>query len=166
MTRNPPSGRKNKGRERLFWIGLAVIGAGVFIALIVMASAKEPPGRSDHWHARYAVIVCGVPRPQFPFTQGGIHTHGDGVIHSHPHNRSEMGRNANLGRFFASAGVVFARDRIEFPDGTRYRNGDRCPDGNAGMLRLLVNGKPSDAFDRYVPRDRDTIVIEFGPPAK
>ena len=166
MTRGSTSARKDRGRERIFWIGLAVIGVGVFIALILMAGGEEPPRRSDHWHARYQVIICGVPRPQFPFTRRGIHTHGDGVIHIHPENRSEMGRNANLRRFFESAGAVFARDRIELPDGTRYRNGDRCPDGSTGMLWLLVNGRPSDAYERYVPRDGDTVVVEFGPPAR
>jgi len=166
MTRDSRSTRKGHGRERFFWIGLAVIGLGVFIALILMAGADEPPRRGNHWHARYVVIICGVPRPQFPYTQGGVHTHGDGVVHIHPESRSEMGRNANLRRFFESAGAVFAQDRIELPDGTRYRNGDRCPDGTAGMLRLLVNGKPSDAYERYVPRDGDTIVVEFGPPAR
>lgn len=165
--RDPRKARTaDRRRERIFWIGLALVGAALFIGLIVMAGGEQPPRRGDHWHARYAVVICGVPRPQFPTTQGGVHTHGDGVIHIHPQSRAETGRNANLRRFFESAGVTLARNRIEFPGGTRYRNGDRCPDGTAGSLRLVVNGKTSDAFERYVPQDRDTIIVEFGPPSR
>lgn len=166
MSKASTKARADRTRDRVFWIGLGVAGAALFIVLLVMAGGEQPPRRGDHWHARYAVVICGVPRPQFPPTQGDVHTHGDGVIHSHPQARSETGKNANLRRFFQSAGVGFARERIEFPDGTRYRNGDPCPDGSPGTLRLLVNGRPSDAFERYVPRDRDTIVVEFGPPSR
>lgn len=159
--------KRTGNRERYFWIGLGALGTAIFVALILLAGGSgQRPRAGDHWHARYVVIVCGLPRPHFPVTPGGVHTHGDGVIHIHPQTRREGGKAAHLARFFASAGVSFGRDGIAFPDGTRYRNGDRCPDGRAGSLRLLVNGKPSDAFDRFVPRDGDVIVVEFGPPSQ
>jgi len=134
-----------------------------FVALLFAASSKPRlPRVGDHWHARYSVAICGQTLAPFPYTPGNVHTHGDGVIHIHPQAPFESGRNANLGRFFASAGVVFARGRLEFPDGRRFREGDRCPDSRQGRVRVLVNGKPSDAFERYVPQDGDQIVIEFG----
>lgn len=149
--------------QRYLWIGLAVLAA-VSFGVLLAAVARQPKGPSvgAHWHARYSLLICGQPHPQFPFTPGNVHTHGDGVIHIHPVTPAEAGKNANLQRFFRSAGVTFARDRIVFPDGKTYRNGDRCPDGTVGEVRLQINGKPATAFERYVPQNGDTIVVEFG----
>lgn len=156
--------RRPSGKQRYLWIGLAAVAVFVFVALLFAAASRpRGPRVGDHWHARYAVVICGERRPQFPFTQGGVHTHGDGVIHIHPQLSSESGRNATLGRFFGSAGVKFTRDSIAFPDGKAYRNGDRCPDGRLGTLHLLVNRTRSNAFDRYIPQDGDSLVVEFGP---
>ncbi|MDQ7820788.1 MAG: hypothetical protein QN173_08390 [Armatimonadota bacterium] len=144
---------------------LAVAGGLLTFTGLLVLAARQPalPRVGDHWHARYAVVVCGRERPPFPPTPGNVHTHGDGLIHIHPVLPVEAGRNATLGRFFASAGVRFSRDALEFPDGTVYRTGDRCPDGRPGRLRLLVNGRSRDAFDTYVPQDGDTIEVRFGP---
>lgn len=148
--------------RRHAWIGLGAAAVVAFGGLLVVAATRPvPPRVGDHIHARYGVVICGQLHPQFPFTPGNVHTHGDGVIHVHPANAGEAGRNANLARFFESAGVKFSRDWIVFPDGKAYRNGDRCPDGSIGTVRLVMNGEPSDAFERYVPRDGDTIVVEF-----
>lgn len=140
-------------------IALAVVA---FAAMLFLSATRERlPRVGDHWHARYSVVICGETLPPFPTTPGNVHTHGDSVIHIHPAVPAEAGRNANLARFFASAGVAFSSDRLELPDGRVVRNGDRCPDGQAGQIGLLVNGNSSDEFDRYVPQDRDVIVVEF-----
>lgn len=153
--------------QRYLWIGLAALAAVAFITLLV-TSARQPKGPpvGTHWHARYSLVICGQPHPQFPFTPGNVHTHGDGVIHIHPVTPVEAGKNANLQRFFLSAGVTFARDRIVFPDGKTYRSGDLCPDRTVGEVRLQVSGRPSNAFERYIPQNGDTIVVEFGGRAK
>lgn len=153
--------------QRYLWLGLAVLAVVVFVALLA-AAARQARGVpvGAHWHARYSMAICGQQHPQFPPAPGNVHTHGDGVIHLHPTTPAEAGRNANLKRFFLSAGVVFSRDRIVFPDGKTYRNGDRCPDGTVGEVRLLVNGKPSTVFERYLPQDGDTVVVEFDGRAK
>ncbi len=150
-------------RQRLIRAGL--LAAGVAVVAIVVAAASRPktPQIGDHWHARYLVVICGKPVPDMPFTLGGIHTQGDGVIHIEPRTAADAGRNANLQRFFASAGVTFARDRIAFPNAMVFRNGDRCPDGTVGTVRLLVNGRPNRSFERYVPLDGDIIVVQFSP---
>lgn len=157
-----PARQQRSGLSRYLWIGLAVLAVVVFVILLV-AAPRQPRGApvGAHWHARYSLVLCGQPHPQFPFTPGNVHTHGDGVIHIHPVTPAEADNNANLQRFFQSAGVTFARARIVFADGKAFRNGDRCPDGSAGTVHLLVNGKVNNAFDRYMPRDGDAIVIEF-----
>jgi hypothetical protein len=139
-----------------------VVGLALFVGLLVTAAIRAPlPGIEDHWHARYSIVMCGQVQPVLPFTPGNVHTHGDGLIHIHPEVRSEAGNNANLRRFFSSAGVTFSANAIEFPDSRALRNGDRCPDGTTGRLRLLVNGNGSQEFERYVPRNGDVIVIQF-----
>lgn len=154
--------RRPAPRRRSVWIAAALFGATTFVALLVLVGSRPRlPRIGDHWHARYRVVICDQEYPRFPPTPGGVHTHGDGVIHIHPQSRDESGWNANLGRFFGSAGVEFSQDRIAFPDGKTYRNGDRCPNGQAGTVRLSVNGTAHEDFERYVPQDGDTIVVEF-----
>lgn len=159
----PPVDRMPSPSRRYLILGGVVVVVGI-VAAIVVAITPQPkfPQVGDHWHARYLVVICGKPLPDMPLTVGAIHTQGDGVIHVEPKTTAEAGRNANLGRFFASAGVKFARNQIAFPTGRVYRDGDRCPDGTVGNIRLLVNGEPNRAHERYVPSDGDTIVIQFG----
>ena len=65
--------------------------------------ATNTPG--DHWHTALDVNVCGEwldPPPAFekPYdspnqvANAGIHSHGDGLIHTHPFVVSEEGSNA------------------------------------------------------------------------
>lgn len=144
------------------WL-IGAVAAGIALAIAVVASPRPKlPHAGDHWHARYLVVICGKPVPDLPSTTGPIHTQGDGIIHVEPKTSAEAGRQANLDRFFASAGMIFTRDQIGLPDGHVYRDGDRCPDGTTGRVRLLVNGRVQRAFERYVPADGDTIVVQFG----
>lgn len=149
-------------RRRLIQIGVAVVVVAIPAMIVATSPRSKLPQVGDHWHARYLVVICGKPMPDMPVTAGGIHTRGDGVIYVEPTTTADAGRNANLGRFFTSAGVRFARDQITFPTGQVYRNGDRCPDGTVGNVRLLVNGQPNRTYERYVPSDGDTIVVQFG----
>ena len=70
-----------------------------------------PPARpQDHWHTYLGVNICGqwlTPVPAFEQPVGapagtqnaGIHSHGDGLIHTHPFVASEEGNNATLGKY-------------------------------------------------------------------
>ncbi|MGH2400270.1 MAG: hypothetical protein ACRDFA_01120 [bacterium] len=156
----PSRGRRRSGGY--LWIGAGAVALALFVGLLVTAAIRAPlPRIGDHWHAKYSIVVCGRAESPLPFTSGNVHTHGDGLIHIHPEVPSEAGNNANLRRFFSGAGMTFTASAIEFPDGRAYRNGDRCPDGAAGRVRLIVNGRASDAYDRYVPRNGDLILIQF-----
>jgi hypothetical protein len=98
------------------------------------------------------------------------------LIHIHPHASIEEGKNANLERFFRSMGVTFNEDLLRLPDGQEFRDGDTCPDGQAGTLRLLVGkttnlGIPggctdyalNDKFEKYVAQQNECVLVEFGP---
>jgi hypothetical protein len=42
-----------------------------------------------------------------------------------------------------------------------YCNGDVCPDGKLGTIRMFVNEQPNTEFDKYVWKDKDEILITF-----
>ena len=65
--------------------------------------ATGEPG--DHWHSYLGVNICGEWLPNVPEFEApvgspvgsrnaGIHSHGDGLIHTHPFVSSEEGKNA------------------------------------------------------------------------
>ncbi|MFQ5989138.1 MAG: hypothetical protein ACE5K9_04395 [Candidatus Methylomirabilales bacterium] len=152
-------GQRRKSRRALL---IVVVGlTALVLVLILIGSRPQLPSVGDHWHARYEIIVCGERFPFLPYTQGEIHTHGDGQLHIHPKVETEAGANSNLGRFFANAGLYFDREMLRLPGGETVKNGDRCPDGRPGRLRLVVNGSENTSLDKYVPQEGDFIRIEF-----
>jgi len=42
-----------------------------------------------------------------------------------------------------------------------YCNGQACPDGKPGTVRMFVNNQPNTEFDQYVWTDKDEILITF-----
>lgn len=136
---------------------IALIGT-----LAYWGSGRDLPQVGDHWHASLEVVICGKREPNLPPSPGGIHTHGDGMIHIHPASSAEVGVRANLGRFFDRPGLQFTASTIELPGGPVYKEGDLCPDGKPGHLRVNVNGRVIDDPRSYVPQDYDRIQISFG----
>jgi hypothetical protein len=147
------------------------------------ATTGEP---GDHWHTYLGVDICGeflTPQPLFDQPVGapagtqnaGIHTHGDGLIHTHPFVNSEEGNNATLGKFAGYGGWSVSSDSIDAwtgpaakPSQTSWSNGDTCPagkyKGKKGELVWAVDGKartgnPSD----YKLKDGETLAIGFLP---
>ena len=145
-------------------IGLGLVGLlGVLIAF--SGGGDETEGRypqiGEHRHANYSITLCGERERAFPISSGGVHTHGDGVMHIHPTHVAEAGLNANLARFIASTGSRLTNDSIELPSGVQYTNGDECPDGGTGQVFLRVNGITMLDQAGYVPRDGDNIELGF-----
>ena len=146
-------------------IGLvSILLLGLLFFLLSGTSEEDAgvrfPQIGDHWHADYSITICGEKQPILPYTDGGIHTHGDGRMHLHPKQMIESGRNANLARFMATAGGSITDELIELPGGETYKNAHICPNGNEGKIFLKVNGLLSKEISSYVPRDED--VLEFG----
>src|SRR4051794_29142850 len=110
--------------------------------------ATNQPG--DHWHTYLGVNICGewlAGAPAFEKAndnQGdfapnvGIHSHGDGLVHTHPFTPSEQGGNATLGHFLDNGGWSMSDDELDFsggypwsgppsaPDKRDWSNGDTC----------------------------------------
>lgn len=161
--------------------GLALVLA--IVALVVALGERGDgaggdsgaPRIGDHWHAPYAVFLCGQRQEPLPGLDHiyGIHTHGDGIIHMHPFAPEGEGSGASVGRFFDYSGGWF--DFILAPED--------CAAGEPRVLRAdsgfhplgsgfadairTCNAKPASEFEEvnadYVPHDGDCIRIVFGP---
>lgn len=120
------------------------------------------PKVGDHWHASFKLIICGERTPPLPISPGDIHTHGDDAIHIHPNRPDTAGRNATLAAFLQTTSLRITQTSLEI-SGKTYSKGDRCPDGRAGNVSVLVNGRARQDFASYVPQDGDQIEFRFGP---
>ena len=152
------TGPLRSGRVRFAALGLAT-------ALLVAACGGGGGGAqvSEHWHAAVRISVCGELYTEPP-TSGGVHSHGDGLMHIHPRQgvSGESGSNASVGTFFSGTRLLLLEDRIQVPGDRLYRQGDRCPDGNVGNLVVTVNDEEVVDFLDYLPQDGDLINVEFG----
>lgn len=194
--------RRKQGTSRWFTVTLAILIVVGVVGVVLAAdlfgredsasaiapsppTAENPSG--DHWHAAFAVNVCGewLSDPaEFetaagnPGVRTGIHTHGDGFIHIHPFYGSEGGDNATLGKFLDYGGWSASTDSIKVwtgppaePAKTEWRNGDRCPGadgtpgaGEPGRVVFEVNcktakGNPAD----HKLEDQEVVAIGFVP---
>jgi DNA-binding CsgD family transcriptional regulator len=123
-----------------------------------------PPFINDHWHAVYNIDICGEVQPSIPPFDGGIHTHGDGIIHLHPFTPEEEGEGARLVKFFEYAGGELTNDTLRMPGSrTTHVSGGTCPDGEVAFLRVIVNGTPLEDVTDYIPQDDDDILISLNP---
>jgi len=186
---------------------VAVFGFGIWAAIQQRAAnakaAPKPPVGStpgDHWHAFIGVDVCGTWLDNAPeFEQisstrnAGIHSHGDGLMHIHPFQVDESGKNATVGKFMTYGGWKLSSDSMTLWDGKTHRNGQECPAGSnyeaaaaatsttaAGadaststtmattaqkaFIVWTVNGKVQSGDPaKYRPKNGDIIAIGFLP---
>jgi hypothetical protein len=157
-------------RRVLVTATVAMVGliTGALIASVVLWNPAYPY-RGDHWHAQYQISICGERAQAMGGFPGGIHTHGSNIIHLHPRTADEEGANATLGLFFERAFGELSSDSLLLPSGERYSNGDACADGSVGELAVWdfdpAAGERVSKIDDpavHVPRDLQTILIEFG----
>lgn len=159
------------GGTPLIAIGIiAVTTVAIIVGINFARQGAGSPQVGDHWHAVYRISICGQVLDPIPSTSAGlgIHTHGDGLIHSHPASVSQTGGNADLDHFFQATGrIEFSKDYIKLGD-QEFRNGSPCPppDGPPGSVKMFVNGLPNDRFEDYVPQSGDIIKIEFSADAE
>lgn len=178
--------RARRGGASWFYGAVAlIVVVGVVLVVVSRSSTADVPPQpgnpatgeaGDHWHDAFGVNICGEwlsPPAEFeqvadnPNVTPGIHTHGDGFIHIHPHTKSEGGDNATLGRFLDYGGWGASEDSINLgddplkwaglsadPSKRTWSDGDKCPEGTEfagkkGVVRWSVNckereGNPSD----------------------
>ena len=162
--------RRIRGLHFPPWVPVAFIIFVVFgiLGLLFYArGATAAPRINDHWHATYQVFICGERQPNFPTWPSGVgvHTHADGVIHSHPSTPAGEGAGARLVKWFEYGGGKLTQTEMRMP-GKReeYKNGDdTCEDGSETVLQVFVNSEKLSDWRRYIPHDGDRLRIVFGP---
>jgi len=165
--------KARRTRNAFGWYVVAGVIIVVGVVLIVMSQTDdEEPTLDDHWHAAFGVNVCGEWLPDVPtFDQAaddpsivpGIHSHGDGLIHIHPHASGETGDRATVGKFLDYAGYSADEDSFMMTDNQVHRTGDEC-DGEPAKVRWSVNGEERDGdISDYRPQDQDVIALALLP---
>jgi hypothetical protein len=149
----------------------------------------------DHWHTFLGVNICGewldgAPAFEKPYgsptqtANAGIHSHGDGLIHTHPYLPSEAGTNATLGKYLSYGGWKITDSEIDLGGSnaahpqwpgpasakktTTWSNGDVCPfgasKGQKGEVVWAVDGvRKTGNPSEYRQKDGETIAVGFLP---
>lgn len=184
-------GRGSRGGQRrsLLFPATITVVCVLGVSLILYTRTQDEaqalePGVTDHWHAAYAIDICGSIQP--PLTNdadpNGTHTHGDGVIHIHPGAAQQVakaGEDATIGVFMSAAGATLTDDSISFPDETgeivTYTEGEDQCDGEDGQVQVAYWANASEANDTdpqvftdnladiFFKNDREAYTIAFVP---
>jgi len=103
-----------------------------------------------HWHADVEIEICGQPY-FLPTAEGLSNKVGENLVHTHEDMRIHVEgpvmepADASLGTFFQTQGIPFSQTQI-----ADKKNGDLCPDGRPGKVRMYVNGMESIAFEKHI----------------
>ncbi|MEY2437146.1 MAG: hypothetical protein QOF97_1982, partial [Acidimicrobiaceae bacterium] len=82
----------------------------------------------------------------------GIHTHGDGVIHTHPFVSSVAGRSATLGVFFDQVALQISDTKLTLPNGQVFEEGvTKCQGGKDGIVEIAQWSSATDAANGARP---------------
>lgn len=118
-------------------------------------AVAEPPTLGDHWHQAFGVYVCDTWLPPLNDVGpdvAGIHSHGDGLIHTHPFSESVTGEKATLGPFFEQVGITVDGDSFTMPDGTTYGPDHDCG-GEAAQVEVVRWSGPDQPVAETVTTD-------------
>jgi hypothetical protein len=184
-------GRVSSGQPRgLLFPGIVGLVIVLGVALVVYARNDRldedlggVPQLEDHIHQAFGVNVCGewkLDVPEFA-SQIGIHTHGDGVLHIHPHSQLGVGANATLGRFMENArdegdiDIEISDSKLDYLDEDVEEGETTCEGVDEPQLLLAYWPKASDASalpeiitgdfnDHRLTDDGAAITIYYGDP--
>lgn len=113
----------------------------------------EGPAVNEHWHVAYAITLCGetlAPAADHGLDALGIHTHADGLIHTHPFEARAAGSDATLGVFLDQIGAELT------DDGLTVLAAD-APHDCTGTVRV---GQWDDAGDAANGAEPDRVITE------
>ena len=199
--KRPETGRSGSWTKRFPmppWAPVVIVMLLVFCILagvFICRGSLGQPQVGDHWHSSIRFIVFGeqsADMPEFAAEPEGIHTHGDGIIHSHPFIREGVGEGASIHKFVEYASQAFGTglltdDTLQVPNEEMiWKNGDIGPEGDPGVVQILVSKSnvdpditgydefkklceklPSTEYEvvspRYIPEHGDCLIVMFGP---
>ncbi|MEK6867760.1 MAG: hypothetical protein AABX98_02965, partial [Nanoarchaeota archaeon] len=143
--------KKQSKQEKyiLFWsmvliLSIATLYLAAYTLTVTLLSVTNGP---VHWHADFEVWICGEKQfiPESTGLSGKI---GSSLLHHHNDYRIHIEgavmdyEDIMLAQFFQDIGGSLGQNYIGISqeDGSvaYWQNGDYCPDGKEGMLRLYV----------------------------
>lgn len=169
--------------EKIIFILLSVVVlsvtmylAGITIYWNVSSESNGPV----HWHADLEIEICGekIVLPHSAGLQGKV---GTELLHHHNDMRIHIEgiiiklTKVDVQHFFQAIGGDLTAVSISVPQALppdsnprAYKNGDYCPDGKAGTLRVFVNDKKIENPHKYViapygkipPGDKIKIIFD------
>ena len=141
-------GRTRRGASSWLWPTLMALIVLLGTAGVVYSREQRAPDNSrpvaagggrqgDHWHSAIGFYVCGTFAPDIVEAADplGIHTHGDGVVHTHPFTSRAAGKKAKLGIFFDTVNAKVTSTELQLPGQDSKKNGDEC-DGKAATVQV------------------------------
>lgn len=179
-----PKRAKSSRTWNLSIVAILVVGA-LLIAFTVKdnkSASAVSPKVGEHWHAFLGVDICGTwlsDAPEFENQAGsdtlraGIHSHGDGIMHTHPFANGESGNNAVVGTFLEYGGWSADTNALSLWDSVKHTNEDKC--SALGDKKAIVqwttgypnkewSGKPlSGSPADYKYHDGEIVAIYFLP---
>jgi hypothetical protein len=173
-------GRTKRGQTS--WIFPSVLTVAVIAGtfLIAFSRAERQPDTSrprvgaDHWHAAIGFDICGTFAPNVPDNGQdplGIHTHGDGIVHTHPFSSQSAGKKATLKVWLDTVGASVTPTQVKLPNDDAHKNGQKCGDKDATVLTKVWDTRSPDDTGRIFgsdPRDihlknNQLITVAFVP---
>ncbi len=134
---------------------VAIASTGYLVGNTVYLTLTSWSRGLVHWHADFEIWVCGekvvLPDPTGLTNRVGteeIHHHGDYRIHLEGVMKGR--EDATLGNFFDAIDLPFSNEKIMNMD-----NGDYCPDGGKGSVKMFVNEK------LYEGNYRDYVIAPY-----
>ena len=141
-------GRTRRGATSWLWPSLMAVIVLLGTAGVVYSREQRAPDNSrpvasgagrqgDHWHSAIGFYICGTFAPDIVEAADplGIHTHADGVVHTHPFVSRAAGKKAKLGVFFDTVKAKVTSTELKLPGQDSKKNGDKC-DGKAGTVQV------------------------------
>ncbi len=138
---------------------LLVIVFGGYYFVIKPIKDFEPYYKGAyHWHANFEVSICGQ-LAQIKCGAGmcgmmNFHHHNDNIIHIEGSSIAKK-EDLYLGNFFRGLGLDFSNQSL-----FDKKNGDLCPNGNAGIVKMYVDGQPNYELDKYILKKCDSSNIK------
>ena len=147
--------------KNYFWIIITIIGIIAFAIVVgwLFTNKKESyTDRPVHWHVLLDVEICGekvdirggkssgnmAGSNQAMYGPQLLHHHNDNTIHIE--GQIVKKEDIALGKFFDGIDIPFDKDKI-----MDKKNGDLCPDGKPGILKMYVNDQPRTDFRDFIP---------------
>jgi hypothetical protein len=148
-----------EAKKSYFWTSIVIIILIAFAGGIWWLYTHKPEvytAGSIHWHAFLDINICGEKRDvrggEMTGTMAESAMYGPHLLHHHNDNTIHIEgqvikkEDIQLGKFFDGIDIPFDKDKI-----MDKKNGDLCPDGRPGVLKMYVNDQPRTDFREYVP---------------